>query len=240
MTASADLNTILRRIKGIRVFLERAKMRLVVSKLLISTLVVSLSGCVAHVGQDNGSELSNVTTPSERSLQVTDTQPDNQVQIVVEQPANSIQIVKNGTSLASQLSQVTSEGLEDFDSKPVRGIAYSVSKLVDAPQTITKIGEQSFAFYMHEYELKAKTLTAIFTGNEKFVSLDLKDFLESHEVFANRMVELELEGKSSWHLLEDKEVEVQNGESFELCVSGIAKPLNQVGFMVLKTACPKE
>ena len=157
-------------------------------------------------------------------------------QSLLKQSENPIQIVIGDTSLAAQLRQVNSDGLEDFDSNPVRGIAYSVSKLVDSPQIITKIGEQSFAFYMHEYELKAKTLTAIFTGNEKFISLDLKDFLESHEVFASRMVELELEGKSSWHLLEDKEVEVQNGESFELCVSGIAKPLNQVGFMVLKNS----
>ena len=215
-------------------------MKLIVSKLLVSTLVVSVSGCVAHVGQDSSSKLSDVSSPSQQSLQVTGTPQNNDAQIVVEQPANPIQIVTSETSLALQLSQVTSEGLEDFDAKPVRGIAYSVSKLVDSPQTITKIGEQSFAFYMHEYELKAKTLTAMFTGNEKFVSSDLKNFLESHEVFANRMVELELEGKPSWHLLEDKEVDVQNGESFELCVSGIAKPLNQVGFMVLKTACPEE
>ncbi|MCW8878138.1 MAG: hypothetical protein OQJ89_13385 [Kangiellaceae bacterium] len=215
-------------------------MKLVASKLMISTLVVSLSGCVAHLGNENTSKLSKKAAPSDQNQRVVETEQGVEAQIVEEQPSNPIQIVGRETSLAVQLSKVNSDGLEDYDSKPVRGIAYSVSKLVDSPQTITKIGEQSFAFYMHEYELKAKTLTAIFTGNEKFVSLDLKHFLESHEVFASRMVELELEGKSSWHLLEDKNVSVQNGESFELCVSGIAKPLNQIGFMVLKTACQKE
>ena len=59
-------------------------MKLVASKLLVSTLVVSLSGCVAHVGQHNQSKLSKAATSSNQSHQVSDTQNGSEAAIVVE------------------------------------------------------------------------------------------------------------------------------------------------------------
>ncbi|TQV86354.1 hypothetical protein [Aliikangiella coralliicola] len=149
-------------------------------------------------------------------------------------------------SLADQLRSFSEENAVDFaatfeepdESEDAEYAEWSekIEQIKQNPIEIVEVDELQSSFYIEMIEASKQLLSFIITGNEKEISFDAKEFLWEHDIDSGRLIEVNFNGQSQWHVLVDEKLKLESQREVQFSILGVAKPENTAGFLLLKPA----